>query len=1403
MTAPTRSPRLIFLEFQARAALALAALVAAIAVAGCGDLAELAGVIPPTADVTVLDGSGPIAPPAPEETDATDAPPLPSNQLTLTSVEPNTGDPAGGIDVLVRGTGFRDGLYALFDQSVAPDVFVVDARTAIIRVPPHPPGLVDLTIGHSELNNGEPVVLPNAFRYSSSRTLSAIDPFELPVSGGVPLTVFGTGFDDSTRVMLGGRLALSQNHSNSEIFTAVSPEGSFGWQTVHLTSTDDFSAHPRAVFFFQPPTLETTASPQAGAAEVTLYGQGLVADADVLVGDEAVVVLDASPDGRTLTFVPPAANPWLTAPTDITVSTRWGTATLPASFRADGSSPACSVALPARGSTRGGEAIYLACATPAFDPARPLRTSVLMGDRVARVISQNPSGLVVESPGGPAGQTTIVLMADGQVLAAIPFELRLMTEPLDFNSIEPTSGDAAGGYDALITGSGFTAATAARIGALGVTNVRYLSPEQMIVRVPPGSPGLATVEVIESGVRVQRAAAFEYRMGSLAVFAASPTFVAQSGGTRIRIFGAGFGPGMRVTVGGVPCPIFTQVSGTEVMIRSPRLEPGAHDLVVTRPETNETITKPGAITAFDPRSGFGGTWGPAIDGTLNVTVYGSNGFGPIQNAHVIIGSDATTRFQGFTDDRGQISISEEGLRGPLEVTASAPLFSAASVVVFDAENVTMTLQMNPIPPPSEGEGNGEPPPQIFFNATLSGRVIGLDKYVLAPPGSCDALAAEEVRDCQACSGSDDTCGDDAAFACITLGSDGNRCLRACGSDPECGVGYRCGATSDGARCVPSPGIKSAQCNVTSTSVFGYNYPLQAGSVPNADGQYVLDSRRLGDLAAYCFGGYLQDDGAFVPTVLGVKRNIFAVSAQIMTGLDVELKYPLKRTFRVRLASPPYSPTGLEPPAISFSLNLGADGAIGFSRDPLPSTLGEPDTWLLPRQLANLTGDLYDGNYVFYTTLSPTDATSSGPRSYNLVQGVTRITEDRLPVREGGQWRLDGTQLERSLLGLWRAPDDRLFAVGEGGTILMRFGRAWTPQPSRVTTTLAAIDGLAGDDIWAVGEAGLVLHRDSLRWSPVQAPTDDYGAVAVTLTHVLVAGLMRLRVLDRTTGLWTIAGGPGVTGIRGVTRIRADLVLATGDEGRAWLWTPTAFIPLDLGAAGEGIGALRGAVVLTDDGAAWRAVIVGDAGAMAVIEGDSQTTRATRIDTGTDSDLTDVTVTAAGEVVAVGDHGAVVSWQDGRDARSETIEDYRSKAHGVAALSDGELAVVGSAAFILGPFLAFPYLAEPSSGIFGPDRRLAWRWDGGPEGQYTRLTLTPDFQMTAWTLIIDGATDHVTLPDLMAAADINVLPAARYRVELLRVLNRGFNIDSFTNRGFNLYLRDSWSTNRAYVTIEGP
>lgn len=77
-----------------------------------------------------------------------------------------------------------------------------------------------------------------------------------------------------------------------------------------------------------------------------------------------------------------------------------------------------------------------------------------------------------------------------------------------------------------------------------------------------------------------------------------------------------------------------------------------------------------------------------------------------------------------------------------------------------------------------------------------------------------------------------------------------------------------------------------------------------------------------------------------------------------------------------------------------------------------------------------------------------------------------------------------------------ADENHVFAVGDGGTILVRTNGAWTRMTSATTKNLRGVWAASANDAWAAGQDGTVLHWDGTAWSAVTGgpPTIDYAAV---------------------------------------------------------------------------------------------------------------------------------------------------------------------------------------------------------------------------------------------------------------------------------------------------------------------
>ena len=116
---------------------------------------------------------------------------------------------------------------------------------------------------------------------------------------------------------------------------------------------------------------------------------------------------------------------------------------------------------------------------------------------------------------------------------------------------------------------------------------------------------------------------------------------------------------------------------------------------------------------------FGGVWGDPIRGAVNVTcLHAMTGEALAEVNVMAISEETEVRVLGLTNAQGQVVLSEEGLRGPLNITAFKDGFEVTTIEDADAANITIYLT------PNTSE-MGPPPPGVQA-AILRGNVTGLD-----------------------------------------------------------------------------------------------------------------------------------------------------------------------------------------------------------------------------------------------------------------------------------------------------------------------------------------------------------------------------------------------------------------------------------------------------------------------------------------------------------------------------------------------------------------------------------------------------------------------------------------------------------------------------------------------------
>ena len=155
------------------------------------------------------------------------------------------------------------------------------------------------------------------------------------------------------------------------------------------------------------------------------------------------------------------------------------------------------------------------------------------------------SSLTFVTPAGVAGPTAVTVGAVGGSVSAGNYTY---VAPPVISGLAPTSGLAAGGTSVVITGTGFTGATAVQFGGTAAASF-VVNSDTQITAVSPAGSGAVTVGVTTPYGSGTSAGTFTY-IPPPAVTGLAPTSGPASGGTSVVITGTGFTAATAVKFGG-------------------------------------------------------------------------------------------------------------------------------------------------------------------------------------------------------------------------------------------------------------------------------------------------------------------------------------------------------------------------------------------------------------------------------------------------------------------------------------------------------------------------------------------------------------------------------------------------------------------------------------------------------------------------------------------------------------------------------------------------------------------------------------------------------------------------------------------------------------------------------------
>ncbi len=1357
-------------------------------------------IVPPSPlpDVPLTDT---VEPDAGHRPDSTPTPPPDTTidqNLLLREISPPQGGTSGGTPVMLTGDGFSSDLEVEIGGAPAQDIFVVDTSLLTCLTPPGGPGAADVVIRRP--GDDAEARLAAAFVYSDALEIERLIPTEGPTDGGTPLRIEGRGFHPDTVVALGGRLGLEVTVESDRLITMRTPAGRPGRTDITLLTHRDNTTAPE-IFRYYTPLDVTAVIPPTGATEgdevVSIAGTGLSVPArsdqneelQVLFGALPATVLEASSDHTLLDVKTPPAAP---GPVTVTVRTsrqekilKRGFTYRDAGFVAE---PLSLRALsPARGSSEGGETVTLVV-TGLSGEAPP---EVDFGGQTATLLEVDAerAEVTVATPPHPAGLVEVGISVESErATLADAFEF---VPPLEIESISPTGGPSTGGTPVRITGRGFSPDATVLIGPLAATQLQF---EEGAIegRTPPGSPGPADVRVVDGSSQARLPAAFTYETNAMALLAVEPSAGSQAGGTFVRLRGVGLPDAPEIWFDGRPATNIQRVSAFEVQARTPRGSgPGSVDVLLARAGGAGTTLKRG-YTYFDPGQSRGGTWGGIINDSINVTVFESGTGRGLEGAFVILGDDPATPFKGLTDDRGQITFSTPGLRGPLKVNATKQGYTGYSVIEFDARNVSVWLsQMSP-GQPGGGGGPGTPPPQ----GRVVGRVENADKYMLIPPGECDDLPLAPPPLCLACD-DDDECG--PGYRCTTVTSVARYCTKDCVTDSDCPDGFLCreqGALLP-AQCIPRGGEPEIFCRQSDPGLFGGAPDPGIHAKVNQHNEFLLKTR-FGETAIYCVAGARNPrTNKFLPLKMGIRRNILINSEVPITEVDIVLDIPLDRELKLLLTSLPRHPDGTRAPQVRGGLHLGSDGYLRL--DGLGARVELSSDQRVARvagQPRHLSGRLHNASYTLYATVTAQTTSGETPFSAYYRERLRPQDEHSLFERHpDGEWEGSAPGVPGEIYGLWSDGDRLLFAVGEHGRIYNHDAGRWSPQPAPGGSHLRDLSGAHSTidgrpRLWAVGDSGRLVHFDGLLWTTWPRLHERPNLIAVS-----AASEGSVFTISNEGGVWRFDGdewrilrdedGRQLNDVWAVSANEAYLV---GAGGEALRWTGQRFEELYVPTSVD-LKAIHGR---SHD----EIIIVGAEGKTFHRSGNHWQA----VGTPRDRHLRDVRLLPDGGAVTVGDGGAVF-WWDGQSWIPEAEEVTAGRhLYRVRATRDGSVMAVGLRGLVVGPFMGYPMFREPSpSGGGFTGGRISWLGPGRVEPTYNLLTLRGPDGVSIWSTILDGQETDFVLPPLEILLGIPTLPPGPHRISVTRAYSPRFNIDNYQSRELGTFRRRTWSSS----TIEAP
>lgn len=327
----------------------------------------------------------------------------------LSAASPATSSAAGGPVIELQGQYFSGSTEVSVNGQTVSFTLISDSRITF-SAPAGPPGSTASVTVATPAGSSVPL---QAFFYNPLPTITALSQTASPLSGGVTVTLSGTGFATATTLSFGALATVSFSIVNdSQIRFTVPASTSPGFATLTLATANGSASSASAFRYLAAPTLLTnspTLVTTLGGSIINLLGTGLASTTTLYVGDSTasfVVVSDTMLRFSTAQTAAGIVN--------VSVQTAGGHATLSQAltFTSSSIAPVVSGLSPSSGSILGGFVVTLFGQNFSGNYSTPI--SVLVdGVAVTSLTILEDGTLTFLVPAGRAGGAVDLIVSTG------------------------------------------------------------------------------------------------------------------------------------------------------------------------------------------------------------------------------------------------------------------------------------------------------------------------------------------------------------------------------------------------------------------------------------------------------------------------------------------------------------------------------------------------------------------------------------------------------------------------------------------------------------------------------------------------------------------------------------------------------------------------------------------------------------------------------------------------------------------------------------------------------------------------------------------------------------------------------------------------------------------------------